>query len=175
MNKQTTNDLQRNKYEGICKRIGICVIIQVMTLFNLAAAGSVNEASVLTPQNSQQQTHSLSGTVVDEKGEPVIGANVSIKGTTQGTITDIDGQFSLENVNAKATLLISYIGYLPQEIVAGNKSIFHVILKEDTQKLEEVIVVGYGTQRKRDLTGAIASVKTEDLPKANSVSDRWQD
>lgn len=170
MNKQTTNDLQRNKYEGICKRIGICVIIQVMTLFNLAAAGSVNEASVLTPQNSQQQTHSLSGTVVDEKGEPVIGANVSIKGTTQGTITDIDGQFSLENVNAKATLLISYIGYLPQEIVAGNKSIFHVILKEDTQKLEEVIVVGYGTQRKRDLTGAIASVKTEDLPKANSVS-----
>ena len=148
----------------------------MITIFNLAtaAANDFNEKYLFEVQNNLQQTRNLSGVVVDEKGDPIIGANVSIKGTTVGTITDFNGQFSLENVNIKAILLISYIGYLSQEIEVGNKAVFNIILKEDTQKLEEVIVVGYGTQQKRDLTGAISSVKTEELPKANSVSTRWK-
>ena len=170
MNRLTTKYLRMNAYEGLCKRIGICVIIQLITIFNLATANDFNGKHLSVIQNSLQQMRNLSGIVVDEKGEPVIGANVSIKGTTVGTITDFNGQFSLENVSDKAILLISYIGYLSQEIEVGNKAVFNIILKEDTQKLEEVIVVGYGTQRKRDLTGAISSVKTEELPKANSVS-----
>lgn len=169
MNQLTTNYCRMHKYESLCKRIGICAIIQLMAVCNPAVAGHYGEP-VSTIQSSLQQTGRLSGIVVDEKGEPVIGANVTIKGTTTGTITDLDGQFNLENITGKNTLLISYIGYLPQEIEVGNKRVFNVVLKEDTQKLEEVIVVGYGTQRKRDLTGAISSVKTEELPKANNVS-----
>lgn len=169
MNQLTTNYCRMHKYESLCKRIGICAIIQLMAVCNPAVAGHYGEP-VSTIQSSLQQTGRLSGIVVDEKGEPVIGANVTIKGTTTGTITDLDGQFNLENIAGKNTLLISYIGYLPQEIEVGNKRVFNVVLKEDTQKLEEVIVVGYGTQRKRDLTGAISSVKTEELPKANNVS-----
>lgn len=172
MNRLTTKYLQMNIYGGLFKSIRICVIIQLITIFNLAtaAANDFNEKYLFEVQNNLQQTRNLSGVVVDEKGDPIIGANVSIKGTTVGTITDFNGQFSLENVNIKAILLISYIGYLSQEIEVGNKAVFNIILKEDTQKLEEVIVVGYGTQQKRDLTGAISSVKTEELPKANSVS-----
>lgn len=169
MNQLTTNYCRMHKYENLCKKIGMCAIIQLMAVCNPTVA-SLKGEPVSTIQSSQQQTGKLSGIVVDEKGEPVIGANVTIKGTTIGTITDLDGQFNLENVTGKNTLLISYIGYLPQEIEVGNKRVFNVVLKEDTQKLEEVIVVGYGTQRKRDLTGAISSVKTEELPKANNVS-----
>lgn len=169
MNQLTTNYCRMHKYETLCKRIGMCAIIQLMAVCNPTVA-SLKGEPVSTIQSSQQQTGKLSGIVVDEKGEPVIGANVTIKGTTIGTITDLDGQFNLENVTGKNILLISYIGYLPQEIEVGNKRVFNVVLKEDTQKLEEVIVVGYGTQRKRDLTGAISSVKTEELPKANNVS-----
>lgn len=162
------------------KKIAVSLIIQCTTVLHPAAAGLLPEQEpdragptrdrAGTGQAVKQQILQLSGSVVDEKGEPVIGTNVMVKGTAQGTITDLNGQFTLENVATRATLLISYIGYLPQEIAVQNRTVLHVVLKEDTQNLEEVIVVGYGTQRKRDLTGAISSIKTDDLPKASHVS-----
>lgn len=94
-----------------------------------------------------QQSRTITGTVTDNNGEPVIGANVIIKGTSIGTVTDINGKYTLE-VPPKAILQISYIGYLTKEIVIDNNKTADVILIEDTQKIDEVVVVGYGTQRK---------------------------
>lgn len=111
------------------------------------------------------------GTVVDDRGEPVIGANVSVKGTTIGTITDASGKFTLD-VPGGSSLLVSYIGYLSQEIVVGNKSAFDIVLVEDSQNLEEVVVVGYGVQKKANLTGAVATVgakELEDRPVTNAA------
>lgn len=109
---------------------------------------------------AQQKT--IKGTVVDATGEPLIGVNVSVKGTTIGIITDIDGNYTLE-VPSKSTIVFSYIGYQTQEVAVGNQSTINVTLKEDTQKLEEVVVVGYGTQKKVTVTGSVASVSGEEL------------
>lgn len=104
----------------------------------------------------------ITGTIVDEHGEPVIGANVVEKGTTNGVTTDIDGKFSL-SVPDNATLQISYIGYMGQEIAVENQSLFNIILREDTQTLDEVVVVGYGTQKKVNLTAAVETVDSKIL------------
>ena len=109
---------------------------------------------------AQQKT--IKGTVVDATGEPLIGVNVSVKGTTIGIITDIDGNYTLE-VPSKSTIVFSYIGYQTQEVAVSNQSTINVTLKEDTQKLEEVVVVGYGTQKKVTVTGSVASVSGEEL------------
>lgn len=121
--------------------------------------------------SNPQQSRTLSGTVVDAKGEPVIGANVVVKGTTNGTITDFDGKFSLE-VPEGATLEVSYIGYISQEIVVKGQTTLQVTLAEDTQALDEVVVVGFGTQKKVNLTGSVATVDSEALtsrPVANAT------
>ena len=109
-----------------------------------------------------QQNRKVTGTVSDAFG-PVAGANVIQKGTTNGTTTDMDGNFSIE-VPANATLQVSFIGYISQDIAVKNQSVVNVLLKEDSQALEEVVVVGYGTMKKKDLTGAVASVKMDDTP-----------
>lgn len=119
--------------------------------------------------NATQQAKNIAGTVLDNNGEPIIGANVIVKGTTNGTITDMDGNFSIE-ADAKATLNISYIGYLPKEIVVGNEKSIRILLTEDTKTLDEVVVIGYGTQKKADLTGAVANVSTEKLNTQSNVN-----
>ena len=116
-----------------------------------------------------QQGKKINGVVTDSSGEPVIGANVVVKGTTEGTITDIDGKFAL-SVPSNSTLIVSYIGYLTREIQVGNKSIINVVLAEDALALDEVVVVGYGTMRKTDVTGSIASTKGDDILKAQTFS-----
>lgn len=114
-----------------------------------------------------QQNKKIAGTVVDQNGEAVIGANVIQKGTTNGTITDIDGKFTLE-VPAKAVLTVSFIGYQSQEVaLKGNETQLTVTLKDDTEVLDEVVVVGYGTMKKRDLSGAVSQIKSDDLMKGN--------
>ena len=115
-----------------------------------------------TASAPQQDTRQITGTVVDATGTPVIGANVMVKGTTNGTITDMDGKFTLE-VAKDAILQVSYIGYTNQEISVGNKSVLRISLKEDTQALDEVVVIGYGTMKKSDITGAISSVSEENI------------
>lgn len=110
----------------------------------------------------------VSGIVLDEKGEPVIGANVMVKGTTNGTVTDMDGKFSLQ-IPEGTELEVSYIGFLTQMVkVTGDK--VSVVIKEDTQKLDEVVVVGYGTMKKSDLTGSISVTKSDDLLKSQPFS-----
>ena len=104
----------------------------------------------------------IRGTVVDANGEPVIGASVVVEGTTQGTVTDIDGHFAL-NVAEGARLNISYMGFKPQWIAVKDANPLSITLLEDTEVLDDVVVIGYGTVRKSDLTGAIASVKTEEM------------
>ncbi|MDR3261078.1 MAG: SusC/RagA family TonB-linked outer membrane protein, partial [Tannerella sp.] len=110
----------------------------------------------------------VSGTVVDANSEPIIGANVVEKGTTNGNITDVDGKFSL-TVSDNAVLQISYIGYVTQEITVGNRTIFEITLAEDALGLDEVVVVGYGTQRKKDLTGAVATVGGSEIVNRKST------
>ena len=109
-----------------------------------------------------QQSKVVTGTVVDPTGMPVIGANIMVKGTTNGTITDMDGNFSLE-ADKDAILVVSYIGFANQEIKVGNQSKLSIALKEDAEALDELVVVGYGTQKKATLTGAVSSVKSEQL------------
>lgn len=113
----------------------------------------------------------IKGTILDATGMPVIGANVVVKGTTNGTITDMDGKFSLE-VDKDATLVVSYIGFTDQVIKVGNQTNLSIALKEDSKALDELVVVGYGVQKKVNLTGAVASVKSDDLGdvQTNSVS-----
>lgn len=105
----------------------------------------------------------INGTVFDAKGEPIIGANVRVKGSTLGTITDLDGVFSLD-VPENAILEVSYIGYESQTVHVADKTQFSFILKEDTEVLEDVVVIGYGSVKKSNLTGAVASVKMEEVP-----------
>lgn len=117
-----------------------------------------------------QQTKKIAGTVVDSKGEPIIGANVVVKGTALGTVTDTRGRFALEEVPENAVLQLSYIGYQSQEIPVKNKTDFHLTLQEDSEALDEVVVVGYGSTVKKDLTTAVTSVKSKDFLQGASNS-----
>ena len=101
--------------------------------------------------------------MTDINGDPLIGVNVSIKGTTIGNITDMEGNYTMEAPNKNSVVVFSFIGFRSQEITIGNQSVIRVKLVEDTQKLEEVVVVGYGTQKKVTVTGAVASVTGEEL------------
>lgn len=105
----------------------------------------------------------VTGQVVDITGEPIIGANVVLKGTGQGTITDFDGKFSLPDLPKKGTLVVSYIGYVDQTVKIEGGNFYKIVLSEDTETLEEVVVVGYGTQKKSDLTGSVMQVKSKDI------------
>lgn len=116
-----------------------------------------------------QQGKTITGTITDESGEPLIGANVVEKGTTNGIITDMNGRFSL-SVAENAILQVSYIGYLPQELPTRNQSNFQITLREDSQSLEEVVVVGFGTQKKVNLTGSVEAVKGTELIKRPVMS-----
>ena len=115
------------------------------------------------------QQISIKGHVVDAAGEPVIGASVVEESTTNGTITDIDGNFSLK-VSPKSMLTVSFIGYATQTVPVNGKTSLTITLKEDTEVLDEVVVIGYGTMKKSDLTGAISSVSSKDLMKQPSPS-----
>ena len=155
-------------FDRIAKASVFCLLFSAFSV-NTAMAVPVSmeeigEVSVV------QQGKKVTGVVVDGAGIPVIGANVIVKGTTNGTITDFDGNFTLENVPADGVLVVSYIGYLSQEIPVGNQSAINVTLKEDTQALDEVVVVGYGTMRKSDVTGSISTAKGEDMLKAQNFS-----
>lgn len=112
----------------------------------------------------------VTGHVADATGEPIIGANVTVKGTTVGTITDIDGNFTLEVASTDGTLVVSFIGYKSAEAAIKGKSPINVILQEDTETLDEVVVVGYGTQNRKSLTGAISDVKSESLTRSVSTT-----
>ncbi len=135
-------------------------IIDRQVLIKSSPAESQTEST--GPQQQQQNKRSVSGTVTDEQGETVIGASIVEKGTTNGITTDIDGKFTL-SVSENAVLQISYIGYITSEIRVGDQKSFSVILREDTKALEEVVVVGFGIQKKINLTGSVSQVKMDDV------------
>ena len=143
------------------------LLMGAMAFMGLGYSSNANAAEA--PQEVQQATKKITGTVVDASG-PVIGASVIEKGKSgNGVITDFDGHFSL-NVTPGATIVISYVGYETQEIKVGNQSSFNITLKEDDAVLEEVVVVGYGTQKKKLVTGATVQVKGEDIAKLNTTN-----
>jgi TonB-linked SusC/RagA family outer membrane protein len=119
-------------------------------------------------QSSSIKFENVSGTVADQNGVPIIGATVIEKGTKKGTITDVNGKFALETVSSTATLVISYIGYLSKSIGVGNKNKIDVILSEDNKLLDEVVVTGYGSVSRKNLTTSISKVKPDDIQKAAS-------
>lgn len=120
--------------------------------------------AMLVVQCAFAQNRIITGTVTDSKQEPLIGVNVVVKGNTSvGTITDVDGNYSLTVPEGKTVLLFSYIGYISQEVEVGQQGTVNVVLKEDAQALDEVVVIGYGTVKRRDLTGAVASIKGDEV------------
>lgn len=141
------------------------LIVTMFSLIFLMGGSIINAADEVLSVHSVQQAIEIKGIVTDVSGEPIIGANVVEKGTTNGTITDIDGNFTLSCTKG-ATLVVSYIGYLSQNLSADVN--MKIVMQEDTQALDEVVVVGYGVVRKRDLTGSVASLKSDDLKKAAS-------
>ena len=166
--KMTKNESKLLSIQGIAKASAFCLLLSAFSVNAAMAApapaGTVDEVMAV------QQGKKVTGVVIDGTGEPVIGANVVVKGTTNGTITDFDGNYTIEGVSANDVLVISYIGYLSQEVPVGNQSMIKVTLKEDTQTLDEVVVVGYGTMKKSDVTGSISTAKGDDLVKNQSFS-----
>ena len=150
--------LDRVLFSRAFVKVAACAVLSAgLPLAVYAEPGSV------TATEAVQQTKTVTGQIVDSKGETIIGANIMEKGTTNGTITDFDGKFSLTTA-PNATLVISYIGYQSVELpVSQIKAGQTITLKEDTEVIDEVVVIGYGTQRKGDVTSAIASVKSEDF------------
>lgn len=159
--------LQNNVSISVSNKKVEAVLKELCTKAVLDYKISGRQVTISTPevaksqQNSQKETK-VTGNVSDEKGESLIGASVTVKGVTAGTITDIDGNFSLV-VPAGATLVVSYIGYTTQEVAVGTQKTLKIVLKEDSKTLEEVVVIGYGTVKKKDLTGAVSAIKGDDL------------
>ena len=141
------------------------LLMSALALLGLGYSSNANAAG--SPQEVQQATKKITGTVVDAQG-PVIGASVMEKGTSNGAITDFDGNFTL-SVKPGATIVVSFIGYVTQEIQVGDQSNFNITLKDDNAVLDEVVVVGYGVQKKKLVTGATVEVKGEDVAKLNTT------
>lgn len=140
------------------KSLSFSIENKMITIFLARGQGARSKA---TEQPAIKKK--ISGTVVDDKGEAIIGASVTLKGNTAiGTITDVDGNFTLD-VPADAVLHVSYVGYNPQVIKIGEESSFHIVLQENNKMLDEVVVVGYGVQRKRDVTTSISSLRASDI------------
>ena len=135
-------------------------------------AQDVNDKMEIRSTLEVQQTgRTVTGTIVDETGEPVIGVNVRVKDTTIGAITDLDGRFSLANVPTGAVLQITYVGYKDQEIVVGSQTNLSIQLQQDTELIDEVVVVGYASQKKVNLTGSVSSVNMEDIAEKRPITN----
>lgn len=143
-------------------RSGLAILTGVFCCTSLPIAALPTSVETTSPTEITQQAMQVDGLVLDAMGEPIIGASVVVKGTTNGVVTDLDGKFQIPNVKKGSTITISYIGYATQNIV-WNGSPIKVTLKEDNALLEEVVVVGYGTQKKVNLTGSVASVSADEI------------
>ncbi len=156
MNPLNTNKIfsagTKNLATGVLLASGMCVQPLMAEVIPVESTAKVQQQAKIT----------VKGVVKEMSGEPVVGANVFVVGTTSGTMTDFDGKFSID-VSPGATIQITYIGYLTKDIVVKNASDLNIVLVEDSQLVDEVVVIGYGTQRKGDITSAISSVKAEDF------------
>lgn len=147
---------------------------KALLMMLMASAPAIQAAAateVLPASAIQQQVGKVQGTVVDGNGEPVIGATIKVKGEKGGTITDLDGHFTID-ASKGATLEVSYIGFKTQTVKATGSHL-QITLQEDAKQLNDVVVVGYGTMRKKDLTGSVIQIKPDNLQNQNpgSVQD----
>lgn len=165
LNKKTTLRANKESIHAILEtllkntELGYTVVERQISLYRANSLKSKEEA-VSVNTKIEQQKKRITGKIVDTQGEPVIGANIIEVGTTNGTITDVDGNFSLQ-VENDATIRVSYIGYIAQNSVTTGKTTFHVVLQEDMGALEDLVVVGYGVNKKANLTGAVSSLNFE--------------
>ena len=136
----------KNKKESFTSRVGLFLLLVTFCL------GTI-----------QAQSSKITGYVKDQSGEPLIGVNVMEKGTTNGTVTDLNGFYSIVAKASNAVLNFSYIGYRNQEIPVAGKKLINVTMKDDSETLDEVVVVGYGTMRKKDLTGSVIQVRPDKI------------
>ncbi|MDR1582508.1 MAG: SusC/RagA family TonB-linked outer membrane protein, partial [Prevotellaceae bacterium] len=170
--KRITNEKCRvPAREGTWKHVwkNVALTCLVVGASFLATDLSAREETASLP-DVQQQGRTITGTVVDSNNESIIGANVVEKGTTNGNITDVDGKFTI-TVRTGAILQVSYIGYRPQEVTVGDRQTITIQLIEDLQALDEVVVVGYGTQKKVNLTGSVATVKFDQEMENRPITD----
>lgn len=164
-NNLTDNDLSNKVPIKHFLLIIRTTIILLFTCVFCSMAESVYSHNAI----DQQQKKSITGTVVDQNNIPLIGANIVEVGTTNGAVTNVDGAFIL-NINENATINISYIGYIAQDINTQGKETFNIVLQEDINILDELVVIGYGTVRRGDVTTAVSSVSTEDLMERPIIS-----
>ncbi len=155
--------MTRNKKPNQAKSPGRALVLRARFLPVIAALLLFAQGAA-----AQGNARKVSGRVSDEAGEPLIGANILLKGKTDGTVTDLDGMFSIEAA-ATDILIVSYTGYLNQEVLVGNQTQLNIRLVFDAQQLGEIVVIGYGAARKSDLTGAVASVKSDDIKRVGTV------
>lgn len=141
--------------DEILKNTGLTFTIEGVNII-------LSEVKLVLDSTASQQERKIEGKIIDVNGEPIIGANIVEKGTTNGVISDLQGSFSL-NVTPGVTLVISYIGYVSQELKIGNQISYNITLREDSETLDEVVVIGYGTVKKSDLTGSVSSIKSGEL------------
>jgi TonB-linked SusC/RagA family outer membrane protein len=146
--------------DSIYKQVYVWKSITFLCLFLL----------LLCPTKALAQGNTVTGTVTDVSGESLVGVNVSVKGTTNGVITDIDGKYTLQQVSPQSVLVFSYIGYISQDITVGSQRTINIQLKEDMQRLEEVVVMGYGVQKKKLVTGATVQVSGDDIQRMSTTS-----
>ncbi|WP_339925597.1 TonB-dependent receptor [uncultured Cyclobacterium sp.] len=150
------------------KRLNLLMLLFISSLMIVQSGFSAG----LSPEwrmTSLEVDITITGSIVDENGEPLPGATIAVQGTTKGTVTDLDGNFSI-TVPESSTLVVSFIGYQPQTIKISNQTVLNIKLSQDASALEEVVVIGYGTQRKSDLTGSVGSVGASELSERPSPS-----
>lgn len=156
----------------VVRRMRFFLLLVALGICTLSVyAESVKAVTVDSPY-VQQNKRTISGVVADSNGEPLIGVSIAVKGTTSGVVTNIDGEYSLE-VQPGSTLIFSYVGYATQEILINNQTILNIIMAEDTQLIDEVVVIGYGVQKKVNLTGAVAAIDGSEIasrPSANALA-----
>ena len=142
------------------------ILFSAMLMFGMT--GGLTLLSVPAMASVTQQTIKVTGQVVDQGGEPLIGATVRVKGEQSGSVTDFDGRFQI-NASANATLIVSYVGYKDREIaVRGRANLNEIQLESDDNILDQVVVIGYGTQKKADLTGSVSVVNAEELKRVSN-------
>jgi len=173
-----TNLMHVKSVKDIFQKINISIMVLFLFAFQtLAKTGATQDETMRLPYPDvsdvmidQQAGKKISGTVLDQSGESVIGAYVTVKGTSTGTITDVDGSYSVDVADNNAVLVFSYIGYITQEITVGNRTSVNVTLLEGMLEIDEVVVIGYGIQRKISVTNAISSVESKDIAERNSTN-----
>lgn len=141
------------------------ILILVLFTFLQGSAAAVNSKLLTDADANMQQERNISGLVTSQNGEPIPGVTVLVKGTTIGTVTDFDGKYTIKSSSVVGTLVFSYIGMRTQEIEPGTIKTIDVVMEDDMVGVDEIVVVGYGIQKKSDLTGSIVSIKSDELLK----------